>query len=189
MHCQKCGIQIEVDGNFCGTCGEEINKQSVMQSNSTHISQTQPTTPTASSNVVCILLIVVCAILWSVAPFISINAATLSSHGGQPTALQIAINDVVVIGDLTGTPVFWAALVSIVCIVICFFCALNKKRTAILVIATLTNVFLVIAYLDQRSFFANAFGQAFSTIGEVVGIGYIGIFILLLVAGLTCRKA
>jgi|GEM_PF-3213021 len=189
MHCGKCGKQVLGGGRFCGNCGGEVIRQAMMQSNSDSTPQANPIPKSTNSNVICILLIGVCAVLWLVAPFISVNAATLSSHSGQPTALQILTNDVTAIGSIRGSLVFFAALVSIVCIVICFFCAINRKRTTMSVTATLTNVLLVTTYLNQQSFFARAFGRSFSTIGEVVGIGCIGIFLLLFLACFTCPKS
>jgi len=174
MYCTKCGNQIETGAQFCTSCGKAVNVQP-LQPPQTPVYQPTITQPVAVFKPICLIAIIICALLWLATPFMAVNRATLSRNSGQPTALQIITDDVSAIGDMANSPVFWAALISIIGIAICFFCTLAKKNTATRVLAILTDISLAIAMLSTLNALSGDAG-----VTEVAGIGYFGIFILLL---------
>jgi hypothetical protein len=109
--------------------------------------------------------------------------------GEQPTAYQSITGDYFFIGTLTDTPGYWAALISGIGIAICFVCTLMRKNIVVCITAILADVALGIAYFAtkeaplsrMRALDGDGFG-----IMSIIGWGYIGIFLLLLLACFTC---
>ena len=182
MYCSRCGKEIDTGSRFCGICGEAVNGQSVNQPGPTRTYYSTSPQPVARVKSLCLIAIIICAILWFAAPFLAINMVTLSSNSGQPTALQLATGGATAIGDISAE--ICAAVISIIGIVICFFCVLAKKNIATRVIAILTDITLAIVLIDVISAW-----QGYADITKVVGIGYIGIFVLLLVVIISSGKS
>lgn len=179
MFCSKCGDKINTGERFCGSCGEAVNVQPVNQSMPTAVYQQEPAPAdqqtsargALSFKVLSLIALIICAILWFTAPFIAVNILTL---GDQPSALQFITDQIAYIGDLTESPSFWAAVLSIVGIVLCFFCTIGNKKTATRIIAILTEIplaivlFRTISWVDDIKEFA-----------AVIGLGFWWIFALL----------
>lgn len=128
-----------------------------------------------------IIALVICAILWLVAPFTAINIITL---GNQPTALQFITDDITFIGEITETPVFWAAVFSMGGIIVCFFCDIIRKPTVSRIVAAMAEIPMI------RVMF-NAFRWAdgdMEDLFNMLGIGFWGIFLLFLVVILANGK-
>jgi len=183
MFCGKCGADVVQGEKFCGTCGAAVDDKPVIQPKSAPVYQSVTVRPTASINPICVVLLLVCVILWFAAPFIAINILSMS-WGDQPTAIQLLNGNATYIGDLSGSPALWAAIISIIGIVVCVICELAKKHTASRVVAALTDVVLVIAFFVTL----NWTDGYYSSLGDIVGIGYIGIFVLLLIVALVPHK-
>lgn len=128
-----------------------------------------------------LISIIICAILWLVAPFIAINLLTL---GDQPSALQFIMDDITYIGELTESPAFWAAVSSLGGIVVCFICEIVKKPTVSRITAVVAEIPMVLAMV-------NAFRWAdgdMEDLFDMLGVGFWGIFLLFLVVILVGEK-
>lgn len=174
MFCMKCGTPLDADARFCAKCGTATQGtapayQSQPAPAAVAAPTYQPGNPSAANVrlAVCLIAIVICAILWFAAPFMAVNLFTM---GNQPTALQLVTNDVFALGDITETPAFWAAVISIAGIAICLIGILAKKRILTCIFAVLTDAALVLLVLMMET-----------DLADVIGLGYIGIVILLLV--------
>ncbi len=126
----------------------------------------------SNKNIYCLISLVVCVVLWLSAPFVAINILTF---GDQPTALQLVMDDVSYIGNLTSTFAFWAALASFVGIIICLVSTIINANTAICVSAIVSECFLLFTLLYAIILFG------IKGIFEIFGVGFWGIFVLLLV--------
>jgi len=179
MFCSKCGTQLDSDVKFCAKCGTATQQEPVAARPAVtplvvapvYQPISPPTSvpamkPTASLKPIPLIAIVICAILWFAAPFMAVNMFTM---GDQPTALQLVTGDVMLLGEITETPAFWAAVVSAIGIVLCLLFTIAKKNIASRVLSILTNVVLVLA----------AVMVADMDLTEMIGLGYLGIFILL----------
>ena len=148
-----------------------INEQRRLREETANARPAKKSKPIVSN--IGIIATILCAFLWLSAPFMAINRATLARNSGQPTALQIVTDDVSKLGDMTDSPVFWCALLSIIGIALCFF--FNKSST-ICFIAILTETTLATVMMIMLNSLGGDAG-----ITEVAGIGYIGIFLLLMI--------
>lgn len=113
-----------------------------------------PTYPPASSapesagtmiNFISLSLVVISIILWFVAPFMFVNIFTLNN---QPSALELLQEDVLHIGDLTETPAYTGAIVSIVGLVVCAICILCKSQIVTRIAAGATLALLIYPVVD-----------------------------------------
>lgn len=129
-------------------------------------------------NLPALISIILCAILWLAAPFLAINILTLDN---QPSALQLLMDDVTYIGSLVEDPAFWAAVGSLVGIIVCFLCVIAKKYTGSRVIAALTELPLLIALVHRFLWAADDPGTTLNLLSRSLGIGFWGIALLLLV--------
>ena len=118
---------------------------------------------------VCLIVLIVCAVLWLFAPFVAVNLITL---GDQPTALQFVTDDITYLGDLTDNAEYWASIVTMVCLVICFICILMKKHTPARILAIIALVPMVLTLIHIIDWA----GGDFEDMLEIAGIGYWGIF-------------
>jgi len=175
MFCIKCGASLDTNERFCGNCGEFTSAQPPI--NPIQGSQPAVKNSAATVNPICIIIVIVCAILWFVAPFMAVNLLTMDN---QPTALQLITGDVLLIGDITSTPAFWAAMVSVIGIVLCAIFALRKKGKATRNIAIITTIGLFLTFPFGND---NAGG-----IFDIIGFGYIGIFILFIIMSIISKK-
>jgi len=144
--------------------------------------QPTPRVP-ATLRPVSLVAVLVCMALWFAAPFLAVNIATLGSYGGQPTALQILTGDVTAIGDMTDSPAFWAAILSMIGVVICLVCVLARKNAAARVTAIVSDVALVLVLVVLLSALNGDAGLT-----EVAGIGYFGVLILFIVVAVASKS-
>ena len=193
MFCKNCSEKLEGVEKFCGSCGEEVkgrtspdslveevpiqefnNVEQTSQIGSTDLNHSaQPN----KFNLFGLIATVIAAFLWFSAPFMAINLLTM---GNQPTAYQLITGNVFVIGDITGTPAFLAAAISGCGILICFILIMLRQNRAVGILAFITCV--IIGFV---SFEILTSGVRFD---EVVGLGYIGIFLLLLLTSFSKGK-
>lgn len=182
MFCGKCGQRLNSEDKFCGSCGAAIDSQPVFQPDDISINQK----PVTKSNTklyprlmtIPLLALLICVVLWFVAPFIAVNHLTM---GDQPSAFQLVTDDVTLLGDVADTIAFKAAVISMIGIITCFICAFCKKGTALRVISALTAVISIgiVFYTLSRTRY---------DFGDMFGFGYIGICLLFLVACFTTVK-
>ena len=122
----------------------------------------------------CLIVLVICLILWFAAPFMAVNLLTM---GDQPTALQLITNDVMIIGKITETNAFWGAVISLIGLVVCLICTIFKKNAATRVIAIITASIMALL-------FATMLNSSYYEPTDVTGFGYIGIFVLLIITAI-----
>lgn len=182
--CENCGSKLKGDDLFCPECGETcctLEEYESRQIDSIESAEARVSIPSDSDNIessssinyLCLILLVGCAILWFTAPFVAINILTL---GDQPTALQLVMDDVTYIGELTESTAYWAAITSIIGIIICFISTIATANGATRVVAILTELPLALAMFDMINW-ADDTEELF----EALGPGFWGIFILLFV--------
>lgn len=123
---------------------------------------------------ICLILIIVSAALWVTAPFVAINLLTI---GEQPTALQLITDDVTYIGELSESPAFWAAVISLAGIVVCFICIVMGKLYATRIIAIITEIPLMWSLVDTIMWAKNEGEKIY----YINGFGFWGILLLLIV--------
>lgn len=128
----------------------------------------------SETNSLCLILIIISAILWLFAPFVAVNLLT---YGDQPTALQFITDDILYLGDLSDSASFWAALVSMIGIVVCFIGTLTKKDKLTRTFAIITEIPMVITLVEILMWL----GDDLEDIFEVAGIGYWGILVLMFI--------
>lgn len=187
MFCGKCGERANNEDRFCGFCGAAIDNQPGFQPDYTSINQTSAYQPVYTKSntktfprhmMMPLLALLICVILWFVAPFVAVNYLTM---GDQPSAFQLVTDDVTLLGDVADTIAFKAAVITMIGIIACSICAFCKKGTALRVISALTAVVLIGIVFYTLSKTRYDFGDMF-------GFGYIGICILFLVACFTPGK-
>ena len=209
MFCWKCGKEIPDTGTFCPRCGTDKqrfsvkgsdNKAPTVDAQQTVPVNVQPSAQSVTQNnyqpnqgttyqpmpqpigairPIPLIAVIICAFLWLAAPFMAVNRATLDA---QPSALQLLINNVTLIGNIVETTAFWAALVSLFGIIICLVCMLAKQNTATRVLSIITSAIMLLILIASIAQ-ANIDNPI-----RIVGFGYILIFILLIVVSLTCSK-
>lgn len=189
--CDQCGEKLEDDVEFCYYCGEpcptleEHEKRSVdpsesAEDNASTSNHDDDPASSSSINYLCLILLIGCAILWFTAPFIAINLLTL---GDQPTALQLVMDDVTYIGELTETSAFWAAIVSIIGILICLISTLASSYTTTRIVAAITELPMLLAMFEMM-----VWADDLEELFEALGLGFWGVFILLLVVVFTSKS-
>lgn len=182
MYCGKCGALVSAGEKFCGSCGEAVNNSSASQpeQKTTQLRTQQQKAQKAVSDFkpVCLVIILICAVLWLVAPFVAVNLLTV---GDQPTALQFITDDILYIGDLADSAAFWAAIGSMIGIIVCFICTLAKKNTATRVMAIITEVPMAFSVVETL----NWAGGDVEDVFEIAGFGFWGILLLMLVVIVT----
>lgn len=182
--CENCGSKLESDDLFCPECGEpcctleeyesrQLDLVESAEAKASILSGSNNPASSSSINYLCLILLIGCAILWFSAPFIAINLLTM---GDQPTALQLVMDAVTYIGELTESTAYWAAITSIIGIIICFISAIATAHGATRVVAILTELPLALAMFDMINW-ADDTEELF----EALGPGFWGIFILLFV--------
>lgn len=179
--CQNCGSKLEYNDLFCPECGEPcctleeyengMANGEKSSANTFSSNNDDNSAPSSGINWMCLILLAGCVIFWLTAPFIAINILTL---GNQPTALQLVMDDVTYIGELTESTAFWAAVISIVGIIICFISTIASAHTATRIVAAVTELPLVLAMVDMINW-ADDIEELFDALGP----GFWGIFILL----------
>lgn len=180
MFCKKCGTQLDSGARFCAKCGTPVEGEvapkpvpaAPVYHPATHIPKERSA---ATIKPIPLIALIVCAILWLAAPFMAVNLLTM---GEQPTALQLVTDDVMMIGEIAETPAFWAAVISIIGIGVCLLFTITKKGIVVRVFSILTDIVLVIAVLAMSDF----------ELSDTIGLGYVGIFVLLLVACFTAGR-
>lgn len=131
-----------------------------------HIRKTRP---------ICLVSIMLCAILWCVAPFLAVD---ISTAGSRPSALKLVIGSVSQIGAFIAIPAFWAAVLSAIGLIICFICIIRDKAEAAYNAAVVTDGILAIAAMLAADRIQTG----------SIGFGCAGIFTLLLVVIIARRK-
>ena len=148
MTCKKCGSNLSEESKYCKFCGEPIlstdesnhrNTENKIGPDDSELPVSLPQTgnTTKPFKVICLLLIIVCGIIWYASPFVAINYLTLDN---QPTAWQLITDDVPYIGDLSGEPEIIAAYGTIIGIGICLLCLLARWNTGVSIIALITEL-------------------------------------------------
>lgn len=97
-----------------------------------------------------------------------------SNTGDQPTALQLVMDDVTYIGKLTESTAYWAAIASIIGIIICLISTIATANGITCFVSVLTELPLVLALYDMIKWADDA-----EELFEALGIGFWGVFILL----------
>ena len=129
--------------------------------------------------VTCCTALIVCAILWFVAPFMHRYPAFIETL----YIIASLISHKSVIGIVAAFPLLWAAPISGIGIAACLFSfTTNINKATTRTIALVTNAFLAVI-------FAVRLCQEKGNVMNTVGIGYVGIFVLLLLVYLICRIA
>lgn len=109
-------------------------------------------------------------------------AVNLFTMKNQPTALQLLTGNVPMLGDAAGSDAYLAATVSIIGIAVCLICVFTQKsklmRVLLRVLAILTVVILAVIFFILSSDYGSG----------IVGFGYWGICVLLLVLCFAPRK-
>lgn len=183
-YCTSCGQGLKSGAKFCTSCGrpcvtEESNSYKTVNpardaGTSAPASRYEGAAGSSKSiSFLCMTILIGCAVLWFVAPFIALNLLTF---GNQPTAFEIVTGDVLIIGDLHDTTAFWAAAVSIVGIAICFVSEIASAHGITCFFATITEIPLVIAVLDMFDWVADL-----KDLLDIFGVGFWGIQIMLFV--------
>lgn len=189
--CEICGAKLESDDLFCPECGEpcctleEYENRQVGPFESVEAKVSIPSggdnaESSSSINYLCLILLVGCAILWFTAPFAAINLLTM---GDQPTALQLVMDDVTYIGELTETSAFWAAVTSIIGIIVCLISTIASTNGVTRFVAILTELPLAWAMFEMINW-ADDIEELF----EALGPGFWGIFILLFIVACASGK-
>lgn len=135
--------------------------------------ESQPATK-MNISIVCLLLLIGCVLIWAMAPFVAVNLLTMNN---QPSALQLVMKDVLILGDLTQTPAYLAALLSILGIVVCLIttCVAANKVTLGFALATeLPLGWVLLEYADYLEY-----------ADEWFGIGFWGIIVIMLVVAIV----
>ena len=159
--CTYCGTLLLHEAAFCSECGKpccKVENQDKQAKNG--IGLKKP---------LLLILLGVCAILWLAAPFIAVNLLTF---GNQPTALQFITDDIIYLVNIKESSAYWAAVVSLAGIILCFFFVTRENYKATCVIAIFTEIPMAIALYE---------GLQWSYNGGVLGMGFWGIAILLLI--------
>lgn len=185
--CRNCGSIIDNDRLFCIECEEICSSLSEEFENNSielvdrQLSSEEPETPIGQSalqspDFLCLALLIGCAFLWFTAPFIAIN---ILSIGDQPTAFQLVTGDVFVIGDVTQTTAFIAAVASIIGTIVCFISEATSSHNITRAIAIITEIPIGLALFDTLGWFD--YVDDFSSVIDVLGVGFWGIMILFLI--------
>ena len=136
-------------------------------------------------NMVSLILLVVCVIMWLAAPFASVNIITI---GDQPTALQLVTEDgFLFLGDLSDTMAYWGAVATLVSFVGCAFGIIKNSSKFTRLFSIISLVALLLVFVEL---FINIEGQL-KYIFEVLGFGYwamLGLFIALIVVTKNAKK-
>lgn len=179
MFCTKCGKEIENGSSFCVHCGEPIDigtsvpaQQSVQVYASPQVNA--PVKIEQQFKPATLICIIICLVLCFAAPFIAINISTLRH---QPSAFQLIIKDVTVIGNLEETLPYWSAMIVLIGMIICFFCTIFKKNTATRVLAVISLLSLLASLLE---IFTRVHDGNIKDVLKYTGIGYWGILILVI---------
>lgn len=123
-----------------------------------------PGKPSYGINFISMILIVACLVAWALVPFMAVNNATLAD---QPTALELLLDDVDYVGELTDAMAYWMAIVAAGGLVLCLACTLLKSRVVTRVLAAVTLVPFgmaivnVIQWAESVEEFIDFFGIAF----------------------------
>lgn len=179
--CEHCGAKLDEGDMFCQECGQQrlsareySEELFCLSSSESEAIEKKDTSSRHSSdiNYICLVLLIVAAFLGLFAPFGAINYLTM---GNQPTALQLIMDDVVYWGEITEAPAYWAAVVAMLGIVVCFIFTVAKRNQATRIVAILTE--LPLGFLIIQVF---SWADDIEEIFDVLGIGFWGILLLLL---------
>lgn len=145
--------------------------------------------PSSNSELICLVALLICIMLWLFAPFLAINHITLDE---QPSALQVVIDDVTYFGERASSPLFWATIVSLVGISVGLLCVFIKKSVALRITAIVTDVYLVYSVIDAWGFdrwrYTEDMGVVIEYIIRACGFGYWGILFLLLIVAYFAKN-
>ena len=182
--CKVCGTQLNPDDLFCQECGEPCCTLEEFENSITYSKEHRhkhgQKANTADINMLGLILLIGCIILWFTAPFVAVNRLTL---GDQPSALQIVFDDVVHVGDLSQTAAFWSSIISILGIIFCLIYIISGQNKQAYFIAILTEIPLAVVMFDVLSWMDNM-----EMVFKKLGFGYWGICILLLTVIYSCRQ-
>ena len=124
-------------------------------------------------NFISLALIIACLALWVLVPFMAVNYSTLAD---QPTALELLLDDVDYVGELTDALAYWMAIVAAAGLVLCLACVLLKSRIVTRILAVGTLVPFVMSIVNVINW-AEDMGDFF----EFFGIAFWGVLVTLLV--------
>ncbi len=122
-----------------------------------------------------IIAMIIIAVLWVFAPFAAVNIATLDD---QPSAFRLLTGNFFYLGSLVRSPCFWSALLSSICIIICFVCELKNKNKAVKIVAILAELPMIASVLYGIGWIID---DPITHFAEIFGFGFWGIFFLFLV--------
>ena len=126
--------------------------------------------------IISILLLMACLVLWCSQPFMAINMMTLDD---QPAAADLFGEELAQYFDLSDTPPYWTALGVIICIAIALTAAFIDL-TGVKQSAALLGEFPLIWGFHQMYLWTKGSDYLFDT----VGIGFWGIAALLIIVAL-----
>lgn len=167
----------ESDGNITYTPIADVAVNMITGDCSVHSRTVKRKANRTGTHYLCLFLLAGCILLWIGAPFAAINILTL---GEQPTALQLMQGDVLYLGELSEAPQAWAALISIIGIVICAIstiAAANKVTRTVAILTELPMILVLIAMLD--------WADDAEELMEALGLGFWGISVLLLIVAIV----
>lgn len=199
--CSGCGEPLEDGAAFCCYCGTQqtsvypapapvtdttpVNAVPTAQATPSHSgpsapASTDPVLSTTERTVWDTVLSLFCGLLWLFAPFIAINLFTM---GDQPTALQYIRDDVIYLGELTESEVFWTAVITMLGIIICLIASICKSFRTVRV----TSVICLLSLAWMMGRYLYAF-DGDSSVWECFGIGYWGLALLFLIMAIISRS-
>lgn len=173
--CRYCGARLEPDDMFCPECGKPRRTSGEVESTipgGMSVPKADGEVQSERSRTACLILLAGCVFLWLAAPFIAVDYFSL---GSQPTALQILLEDYVSLGDEVVSMAFWAALIPIFGITVCFISTIARAYTATRVVAIAAELPMLYAI-----FAASSWTDDFEEFFAMLGLGFWGMFILLL---------
>ena len=199
MICQKCNASIPDKAVFCPVCGGKVEAPAPVtpdplpEDRTVRVRRAAPKADTPDSVVyifpeedaapvkeklrygihfISLALLVVCLALWALPPFMAVNYDTLAA---QPTALELLLDDVDYVGELTDALAYWLSIGAVGGLVLCLACVLLKSRIVTRVLAVAALAPLVIAIVNVANWAADV-GEFF----EFFGIAFWGILVALL---------
>ncbi len=157
-------VSVNMDTGFCFVKTKEKNSiVNASETQSKHI------------NVICAFFLIWCIIFWVAAPFAAVNLFTWEN---PPTAWELvfANKEILLLGEVSETPAYLAAVTSMIGIVVCTIATFCKKDIVTRVASVITSV-LVLLEVNEII----RYGGDFESAGSGLGSGFWAVVIMLFV--------